>query len=224
MFKKLAKWIYKISNYFLNFIFKEKCIRCKKDGEIICEECIYLFKLPHDNPNDHIFASFSYKDPSIKKVLKDLKYYGKKNLGYKIGIILYKRMIEEISEIKSLSGDKIILLPIPITKKRMRHRGYNQASLIAEGMCMICEENIFEFKENILIKKIDTIPQAKISDRKKRLVNLKDNFICNDKEKIKGRTVIVVDDITTTGATLNEAMRVLKKSGAKEVFSFVVAH
>lgn len=217
MFKKWTKEI-------LNFLFIEKCVKCGKNEEILCKKCIDSFNLPHDNPNENIFACFSYKDPLIKKILVNLKYYHKRNLGEKLGYILYERMLEEISEIKSISGNKIILIPVPMTNTRLRKRGYNQASLIARGVYKACNDNIFEYREDILIKTEDTTPQAKIQNRQKRLINLKKCFLCIKKEDIKGRTIILIDDITTTGATLNEAMDELKKSGAKKTFGFVIAH
>ncbi len=222
--KILKKWTNNISNFIFDFLFKEKCAGCKKEEEILCENCIFSIKLPHLNPNEKIFSAFSYKDPIIRKILLNLKYYHKRNLGKKLGAILYNGMLEEISELKSFTGQKIILIPIPMTKARLKERGYNQASLIALGIYEACDENIFELREDILIKKYNTFPQAKIKDRTKRLKNIKGCFVCTQPKFIKNKTVIIIDDITTTGATLNEAIKILEKSGAKKAVGFVIAH
>jgi predicted amidophosphoribosyltransferase len=95
--------------------------------------------------------------------------------------------------------------------------------MIARGLC-ICEKNIFELKDNIVIKKLDTIQQARVSDRTKRLRNLKGAFEIPNPSLLKGKTVIVIDDVITTGGTINEIIKAIKKSGAKKVSAFAVAH
>lgn len=219
---KIKKWAKKFCNFFFDFLFEEQCFKCKEKGSILCKKCIYSFPLPHDNPDDKIFSAFSYKDPIIRKMMFHLKYFGKKGLGKKLGAILYERMLEEISEINNISQSKILLTYIPTTKHRLRKRGYNQAQLIALGMAEIDNQNIFIYKPNLLIRKKDTTPQAKIKNKEKRLSNLKNVFSCNT--NIKGNTIIVIDDITTTGATLFEAIHVFKKAGAKNAYGFAVAH
>ena len=85
-------------------------------------------------------------------------------------------------------------------------------------------EEIFELKNHIVFKKIDTLPQAKITNRKRRLENVRGVFDIKNPENIKGKTIIIIDDVTTTGGTILEIMKILKKSGAKKVIGFAVAH
>ncbi|MCE9517599.1 hypothetical protein K8Q96_01195 [Candidatus Nomurabacteria bacterium] len=73
-------------------------------------------------------------------------------------------------------------------------------------------------------KKKDTIAQAKIKNRNQRIQNIRGAFLINENVDIAGRTIIVIDDVTTTGGTLKEAMSVLKKGGARKVYGFAVAH
>lgn len=219
-------WVKKMLNIVFDFLFPEKCVKCFKKDKIICDDCVYTLLNSRENIHENIFSVFSYKDPYVKKILINLKYFNRKSFGEKLGEILYERFLEEISEINIFDERKIILIPIPMTKKRLRIRGYNQSFLIAKSLyeTSLQKENIFELENNILIKIKETERQAKIKNRKIRLENLRGSFSCINTEKIKGRAVIIVDDISTTGATIKEAMRVLKKSGAKRVFGFVVAH
>lgn len=76
----------------------------------------------------------------------------------------------------------------------------------------------------LLIKKKETPPQSKTSSRSKRIANLRDSFAVTDREKLAGARVILIDDVITTGATLEEARKTLRKAGAKEILALAVAH
>jgi len=76
----------------------------------------------------------------------------------------------------------------------------------------------------LLFKKRETKPQAEIKNRRKRLENIKGAFFIKDKEKIKGKTILLIDDVVTTGGTLKEASLVLKEAQAKKVCAFTLAH
>ncbi len=226
----------KIENMFqciLSVVFPDKCIFCNKKGELLCEFCILKTRHPErDLPKD-TYAACDYRDPQIKKALLSLKYYKKRRLAIILGGILYDRLMEEIAELRIYTrGAPIILLPIPLSKKRLKERGYNQAKEIAEGLKIVSEKNInmsiklFEIKDDLVEKWKDTKPQAKITNRNERIKNVKNCFKINSKKNsiLKGRTVIVIDDITTTGSTLYEVMEIIKENGAKKVVGFAVAH
>ena len=121
-------------------------------------------------------------------------------------------------------GRSIYVIPIPISNKKTKTRGYNQSMMIAKGFCNSEKSGALELKNGIVYKKIDTLPQAKITNKKRRLENVKGVFEIKNEEKIKGRTFIIIDDVVTTGGTMNEIMKILKKAGAKKVYGFAVAH
>lgn len=223
---------YLCKNFILDFLFPTYCINCKKVGSELCECCSDNMKYPNKEDMEDIFAIYEYHDPIIKKLLHDLKYYQKRNLGVLLGKYVYERLIEEISELQMFSaGAKIILVPVPLHTKKYKERGYNQAEEIAKGLIRMdistSVKSIFVLENKIITKIKYNLPQAKIKDRKTRLANTKNCFrIVDEKmiEKIKGRTIVVVDDITTTGGTLHEVMKILKENGAKKVVGFAVAH
>ena len=222
---KLCLNIKLIKNFLLDILFPIKCLDCQIKNEILCNNCVSKIRLAERETDKNILAVFDYRDPLIKKVIWGLKYHHKRYLGEKLGQLLYEFFIEDISDMKiEVSGRSIYVVPVPISNKKTKLRGYNQALAIAKGFCNSVPAGIFELKNNIVVKKIETIPQARLTSRNKRLQNIKGAFEIKNQNIIKGRTIIIIDDVTTTGGTINEIMKVLKKAGAKKVIGFAVAH
>ena len=212
-------------NLLLEILFPSKCLGCKKNGEILCENCIDGFHLAERPTEDKIVALYDYRDPLIKKTIWKLKYYHSPYLGKKLGELLYLSFLEEIQLLQMFSaGSPILIIPVPISNDKRKLRGYNQSEIIVKGFCNFANTNLFTIKKNIVYKKINTIPQARIENRARRLKNIKGTFEIKNKEQIIGKTIIIIDDVTTTGGTLGEIIKILKKSGAKKVIGFAVAH
>jgi ComF family protein len=108
---------------------------------------------------------------------------------------------------------------IPLSKGKMRKRGYNQTELIAKEVSMILK---LSFLKDVAIKIKETKNQVELS-KDERMVNLKDAFMVIDKERVRGRSIVVVDDVATTMSTLNEFSKTLKESGAKKISCFTIA-
>ena len=138
-----------------------------------------------------------------------------------------------------------VLIPIPLSPKRYRERGYNQAQLICEELIKInnlrhgvdvnnannayIRHGVYmQLEKKILIKPKETEHQARIKNRNIRLKNLSGSFVIKNTAeniaRIKRKNIILIDDIITTGATLSEARKVLKQNGARKVIAFTVAH
>ncbi|MEK7459476.1 MAG: ComF family protein [Patescibacteria group bacterium] len=214
-----------ILNTILDIVFPVNCIFCKKRGEDFCIDCINSAKDAERESAKWIFPLYDYRHPPIKKALWFLKYNKKKKIASIFAKIMYHIILEELSDLSIMENFKNpILIPIPLTKKRQRERGYNQAELIAKKLIELDDNENFILKNDILIKNKETIHQANIKNRNIRLKNLIGSFIVKNKEEIKNRNIILIDDITTTGATLNEARKTLKKAGAKKIVAFTVAH
>lgn len=216
-----------IKQWFLNIIFPEKCLGCGSVGETLCQNCIMNMKRAERETEREIIAVFDYREELIKKAIWNLKYYHHFSLGEKLGKLMYEALIEDISEIISYSlGQKIIIIPVPISKDKIKFRGYNQANKIAKGFFLASKENIFEIKNNIIFRKLNSKPQARINNRVERLRNVKGAFGIREEElsSVNNRTIIIIDDVTTTGGTITEIIKILKKAGAKKVIGFTVAH
>ena len=117
-----------------------------------------------------------------------------------------------------------ILVPIPLSPKRYRERGFNQAELICKKLIEIDQDENFRLEENVLIKIKNTEHQVRIQDRRARLKNLIGSFAVKNEALVKNKNIILIDDVTTTGATLNEARKTLKQAGARKIIAFTIAH
>lgn len=214
-----------IKKIILNLLFPIKCIGCKKDGEILCDMCLTQIQNAERETEREILAVFDYRNDLIKKAIWELKYHHKKYIGERLGEILYESLIEEISSLRNFSlGEKIIIIPVPVSNKKQQTRGYNQSFSIALGFLKRDNYKNFQIENNLVSRIKDNIPQARLSNRKDRLQNIKGAFEIKDKNTIKNRIVVIIDDVTTTGGTINEIIKLSKEKGAKKVIGFTIAH
>ena len=203
------------------YIFPRKCIGCKTLDFWICEKCLAQISKSYENPFSWSYSIFEYKNKVIKKAIWLLKFNGKHSVLMDLEKI-FKQSFLEFLEKKKLNGKEIILIPIPITKRSMAKRKYNQSLLIAKILSK--DTGNVKVKDSILEKTKNHLSQNKIRNRSQRLDNVKNSFRVKNPKDFSGKIVILVDDVTTTGATLFEARKILKESGAKKVFGFTVAH
>ena len=212
----------------LDIIFPPQCIACKKSGAQLCSECLGKFPKAERECANWIFPLFDYRHPPIKNAVWLLKYKGKKNVAQIFAALLYGRILEELSDLSLLENfQDPILIPIPLARARQKERGFNQAELICQNLIAIeksSKNSNFKLEKEILIKPADSAHQARIENREERLRNIVGSFSVVNPEKIKERNIILIDDVTTTGATLNEARKILKLHGAKKIIAFTVAH
>ncbi len=206
----------------LNIIFPKKCLGCSESGHMICPKCLGKVSPPFEQIHPWVVSVFKYRHPQIRESIWKLKYHGGHAIADDLAPYLYDEILSFLGE--SISVDqKIVLVPIPTTKTRLRERGFNQSEILAKS---IWKENkeLFVLDLNCLKKVKETTPQAKIKLKSKRLQNMRGVFVIKNSTHIKNKTIVLVDDITTTGATLSEARRILKQSGAKQVFAVTVGH
>lgn len=209
----------------LDIVFPVNCLACGKLGVDLCLICLSDSPPAKTETTKWIFPLHDYRHPPIKKALWLFKYKGKKRLAGVFAEILYGRIVEELSDLSIMENfQDAILIPIPLSAQRYRERGYNQAELICKELVKIDNSVSFTLENNILIKTKETEHQAHIKDRRDRLKNLINSFAVKNSELIKKRNIILIDDITTTGATLTEARKTLRQSGARRVIAFTVAH
>jgi len=208
-----------------DIVFPAKCLSCGESGSDLCLECLSDSPEAERESASWIFPLYDYRHPPIKKSIKLLKYKGRRGLAKVFAESLYGRILEELSELRVMENFRdALLMPIPLSKKRQRERGFNQAELICKKLLELDKGENFELRTDILIKPKDTPHQADIADRSKRLKNIIGSFAANKEEIIKNRNIILIDDVTTTGATLTEAKRTLKKASARKIIAFTVAH
>lgn len=206
-------------------IFPEKCVGCKAHGDLICEACKNKFS-PAETPEyDFITSVFSYTNPSIRKLIHILKYGNGRRVAKIFGPYLYASLSEFLGEEKLFQGNsQVLLVPVPLTNSRLRKRGYNQSTLLIEAVLKNDSSGRMVIEKNLVKKIKETAPQAEIKKRTLRLSSQNECFCVLPNKKTKNEIIILVDDVTTTGATLHALYKILKKDGFKKVYALTVAH
>lgn len=216
----------------LDLVFPARCLGCGRSGGDVCSLCFSEFPSAERKSAGWIFPLYDYRHPPVKKALWALKYERKKTLARIFALALYDKMAEELGDTATLQNfTSILLIPIPLSPKRKRERGFNQSELLCREISDIHKERQGEdenvsltLETNVLIKQRDTEHQARIRDKGTRLRNITGSFTAINIDRVQGRNVILIDDILTTGATLSEAKKILRNSGAKKVIAFTIAH
>ena len=206
----------------LNLIYPNVCAFCNKiQKDSLCKKCEEKIK---KYKNNNVIRS---KNDYFEELISIFKYEGlirEKIIQYKFEdkAYIYKTFAKIILKNKKVCGllkKYDIIVPVPIHRKRKLQRGYNQTQLIAKEI----SKNIdIKLCGDVLIKSKNTIAQSKLN-KNKRKQNIKDAFKVSNFEKIQGKNIILFDDIFTTGSTVNECSKILKKAGAKKVGVLTIA-
>lgn len=228
-----------IKKFFLDTFFPISCLVCGREGKFICEDCQagltpaqsqYClvcakpspFGLTHKDcagslTPDRYVCFYDYRDKDVAAILIGGKYNFLPGAYAELGKILAEK-------IKTNCGDMqngCTLVPLPLHRRRLRWRGFNQSEVLCRSLGQELELPVAD----VLIRKKSTKTQKDLK-RKERLKNISDAFILSplfSKEGVRESSVILVDDVATTGATLLEACKILKRGGAKSVCCLTVA-
>jgi len=212
--KAMKNFLKSIFSPLLSLFFPASCLICEdylNDELFVCKTCLSNLQL-HKNSDSEYIAVFQY-DNSIKKLIFELKYNSRPEIGQILGKEAAKHLIE------MFQNENIVLLPVPLHKKRLRKRGYNQSLHIAKGFSEtlnipVTEELIQRRKNNISQTKIDS------SDRQKNVSGI---FQFTEPSLNKDVFIVVIDDLITTGATTKELYKVLEQNGYKNHFGLCIA-
>ncbi len=196
-------------------LFPDRCIGCRKEKIILCENCVE--RLPEADEPPVGEALFEYRHPTVRRALWLFKYRNRRDLAEVLSRPLSELILAELGERFESRGQKLLIVPIPLSPQKLRTRGYNQTALLAESLGRQLQIPVAP----VLAKIIETPSQMSLS-RSKRLENLKGAFEAT--RLLRGTSIILIDDIITTGATLREARKALRDAGAKKIFSFALAH
>ena len=233
------RFINSIKNFILDVIFPVECLGCGKEGSALCDDCFEKIQFSQNQICpicykssqsgklcaecagksflDRLVVCANYNNAIIQKSIKDLKYRYIEGLAIQLGKLMAKYVKIGAPD---LDLSSFLITYVPLHKKRYLERGFNQSQLIAGSFC---QHLSMQKPIDILGRKRYTINQASLK-KKDRLENIKDAFICLKPDLAKGRSIIIIDDVFTTGATMQECAKVLKQNGAKEVIGLAVAH
>lgn len=190
------------------------CYRCgrhlEKPRKNICPECV-----KRQLHFDRAFSPCIYEG-IMKELIHAFKYQGKDYLSY----TLSRLMVEFIKDY-NLPVDLLdLVIPIPLHKARLREREFNQAELLSDYIASTFNKNVLS---DNLRRLRNTKTQTEL-ETNQRLLNVKDSFGVAESREIKGKNILLVDDVFTTGATSSEAAYALKNAGANIVFVLTLAH
>lgn len=218
----LMRTLWKI---FLDILFPKKCAGCEVIGADLCIECVS--SLPKARRAEHafIYSLHDYQHPLTKRAIWNLKYDNARGVAECFADNLFDEIIAVLGEeLFVFESDRPLIMPIPLHKKRLRERGYNQSELIIKAIARRDSRRIFDISTTLLARTKETRPQARSEKRTARIKNLEDAFICSSPSLVRGRTIILIDDVTTTGATLSSAKKALMSAHPHQVLAFTIAH
>jgi ComF family protein len=174
----------------------------------VCEDC--LRKKPFF---DRAGAPFVYEG-ELMRAIHEFKYEGRSRMAALLGPLL-----ASFAEGWVRDGDSVVLVPVPLHPKRLRKRGFNQSLLLARH---VADRLGVQVDFLSLRRTRDTTPQTGLK-RDERRKNVRRAFEVVDRKALRRKRVVLVDDVATTGSTLNECARVLRRAGCTEVYGLVLA-
>ncbi|SMO61634.1 ComF family protein [Solitalea koreensis] len=220
---------------FAALLFPELCQACGNNlfrgEELICTYCLH--NLPytnfhHDPENavakqfwgkvhiENAAACFYFrKGGKVQNLLHQLKYKGNKAIGEKIGKI-YGHQLKLSNAFKNID----LIIPVPLHQSKLKIRGYNQANSFAQGLSTSMN---LEINENVLKKILATETQTR-KNRFQRFENVENIFAVDNPEFVKGKHILIADDVVTTGSTLQSCAEVLLNAGCKKVSIVVISY
>ena len=224
----------KLKRIALDLLFPQWCIGCGREGNYICDNCRQSLSriLPPicprcgkpqsdgmlcpacDDENtgiDGIRSPFVFNGV-IRQAVHELKYRNLRALAIPMAGLLHDYILEN-----PMPGE--VLVPVPLHRKRLRERGYNQSALLAKQLGKLTGMPVID---DCLIRQHHTPPQARTTNIDERRQNVVNAFSCSN-GKLQGMKVILIDDVTTSGTTLNACAETLKKSGITSVWGLVMA-
>lgn len=202
----------------LDFIYEKKCYFChsSKENSIFCSKCYNSVDFFRNKPLKKIngielYAVTYYKDVT-QKLIRAVKYHNKKELAYYQAKLMY-----EYWQTLTISNKNFLVIPVPMFYSKARKRKYNHMDLVCKEFCKLSG---YDYDTKLLIRIRETAPQYKLSS-KEREKNLKNAFAIT-KTDIK-QPVLLIDDISTTGTTIKEILKVFEKNNTINITTFVTA-
>lgn len=229
----------------LDALFPVFCLSCEREGFWLCRDCLaqmkildfqvcpacenavvekgFLCRPCRDSRKfflDGLVAAVSYEDPAAKRLVHNLKYRFVAGIAEPLAALMARALVRNDFPLPDF------LVPVPLHPRRLRWRGFNQSQLLAESL----SENLSPLLKtevlDILAREKHNPPQMEIKNYAARRRNVENIFSLKaslDSARAKGKKILLIDDICTTGATLEECAKVLKTAGARKVFAAVVA-
>lgn len=224
----------KLGNHVLDFFLPQSCLGCGREGELICPVCSRLLPpltpplcrrcgLPqapdqacpdcsrHELSIDGIRSAFRFEG-LVRHAIHQFKYQNLRSLARPLARFLAEHLTQN-----PLGADALV--PVPLHPQRLRQRGYNQSALLARELGSLTGLRVVS---GSLRRRLNTPPQARTASAEERLKNMAGAFVCS-RDGLLGQRVLLIDDVATSGATLDGCARTLKQAGAASVWGLTFA-
>jgi len=217
-----------------DLIFPKKCIHCGRNGSYLCEDCLFLIEINpfeyclcdkiekrsrcencKDKKLDKILSTTNYNQKIIQQAIHKFKYSYIKELSLQFSFL----MLRHLELTNNIPDKDFLIIPVPLSPSKKRRRGFNQSEEMAR---IISTAMGIEMDDYSLKKMKNNLPQAGLG-KEERTDNIKGCYQVGEKNSIKDKKIILIDDVYTTGATMEECAKALKESGAKEVWGLTIA-
>lgn len=226
-----------LRNLVFDTLFPLHCLGCEEEGSFLCQRCqtklqpvtqqvCIMCRLPsakgrtHDNCTnvaspDGLISAFNYQDPLLNQAIIFGKYKFLPDIYRTLGQLLAEYMI-------SKGYDRLftnaVLCPIPLARRRLRWRGFNQSAIIVQVL-----SSYFKWENCEALVRIKNTKTQKDLNKAERLKNVSNSFTLLNASIVQNKNIILIDDVITTGATLLEATKLLKEYGANQVWCVTIA-
>lgn len=229
----------KTKNAVLDLLFPKFCAGCQTEGVFLCETCrtgllartlapmcpvcsfrngtgVVCKPCRKKTAIGRLVAAFSYREKTVREILRGYKY----NRMREAGPLCAGFLIAHIRQWRVQFPKTAVVVPVPLHPARMRERGFNQSAEIGK---QFAETMRLRYREDILRRISCAKSQVECADFRERRKNVAGVFACRAAPEIRGKTVILIDDIATSCSTMDSAANVLKKAGVKSIWGIVIA-
>lgn len=215
----------KLAELVLDGVFPPTCIGCSREGDWLCLPCVETVPLvgealvPTESPVKRILAISSYQDPLVGGLIRSLKYQRAICLEEEALRAILRRFASEIDFLSSLQALPTMIVPLPMDPERERVRGIDHTLHIARLVQSVLFPDIPVVQALVRTKTVR--PNATLGSLEERKANIQDVFDCSI--DVSGQSILLVDDVYTTGATLAEGAELVLQRGAEHVQGCVLA-
>jgi ComF family protein len=223
--KRYGQWVCNDCLKKIIVLSEQVCPYCEKNispSGRICQDCKIKFLKNNRNYSlDLLIVSIKYSQEGISRIIHYFKYSFIKDLGDPLAGIVSQAIISNNIPLPDL------IVPVPLHPRRLRWRGFNQSEVLAQNISQDLTPGFqIPVLSNALVRKKYTPAQMKIKNYQERQQNVKNIFSLNpaiNSKTLKEKNILIIDDVSTTGATLFECARALKDGGAKKIYGAVIA-
>lgn len=235
MLSGLTNTAHDLSKAVLEIIYPIRCGGCGNKGDVLCKECVGSLRVVEGEATCPVCGRWVgkrtvcgeciqkkrgfqegyygfYFENRLRDAIHAFKFQGRKDVGKYLIYLIREKII-------SFSGCLDCIIPVPVTENRLKERGFNQSFVIGEEISRITGKPVFH---SILYKIKETMDQYSLNKDERRK-NIKGAFAIKNSDEIKGKRVLIVDDLFTTGYTAKETSGVLLKAGAHSALFFALA-